>query len=163
MANTNKGRKFFVSVTVAGNAVPKEAAIDQTLANYNAMFWTEVKNVGSIGMTGTDTNIVSYDELATDVTQKQKGISNAGDPEIECARNATDNGQDAMRAGALTKLYYAFKVEDADMPPAVTNPTTYFMRGLITGPTRPNGRNEDFNLEIFKLGLVQLEIVKEAV
>jgi len=163
MADTNKGRKIFISTTVAGNAIPKEAAVDQTLANYQALFWTEVKNVGSIGQTGTDVNIVSYDELSTDVTQKQKGIANAGDPEIECARNAADPGQDAMRVASATKLYYAFKIEDADMPPAITHPTQYFMRGLVAGPTRPNGRNEDFNLEIYKLGLVQLEIVSDAV
>ena len=36
------------------------------------------------------------------------------------------------------------------------------MRGLVTGPKRPNGRNEDFNLEVYTLGLTQYEIIKEA-
>lgn len=152
MANTNKGRKFFTCATAQPTDVLSSA--------YEALTWVEVKNVGSIGQTGTDTNIVSYDELATDVTQKQKGISNAGDPEIEVARNAADPGQDLMRSSALTKQYWAFKVEDDDK--IAGHGTRYYMRGLVTGPTRPNGRNEDFNLEIYKLGLVQLEIIVEA-
>ena len=121
--------------------------------------WTEVKNVASIGESGTNTNIVSYDELSTEVTQKQKGISNAGDPAVECARNPSDPGQQAMRAAAKTKYYYAYKTEDADAPDEDTTNSVYYNRGLVTGPTRPNGRNEDFILEIFTLGLVQTEIV----
>ena len=166
MADTNKGRKFFVSVDVAGDSLPMPAPADLTQAEFEALKWTEVKNVGSIGETGTDTNIVSYDELATEVTQKQKGISNAGDPEIECARNATDPGQITMRliGSGFDKSFYAFKIEDADKPAgALSTPTIYYMRGLATGPKRPNGRNEDFNLEVYTLGLTQLEIVVNAV
>jgi len=154
MANTNKGRKFFICAT----AQP----IDVNSAGYEGLTWVEVKNIGSIGQTGTDTNIVNYDELSTDVTQKEKGISNAGDPEVEMARNASDAGQDLMRSSAITKQYWAFKVEDDDKVTGPGHGTRYYMRGLVTGPTRPNGRNEDFNLEIFKLGLVQLEVIVEA-
>ena len=149
MAQTNKGRKFFVCETA------KASDLNQT--EFEALTWVEVGNVGSVGETGTATNIVSYDELATEVTQKQKGISNAGDPVIEAARNPTDVGQIAIRAMALTKLNYAFKVEDDDAPAGFTN-TIYYNRGLVTGPTRPGGRNEDFILENYTLGLVQEEI-----
>ncbi|MCO6050840.1 hypothetical protein NGM99_13735 [Mesorhizobium sp. RP14(2022)] len=158
MANTNKGRKVYIACTVAGGAIPAPQAADLTEVAYKALLWTEVKNVGMVGDRGTDTNVVSYDELATEVTQKQKGISNAGDPEVECARNPTDPGQQAMRAAAQTKFYYAFKVEDADAPDATKTNTLYFNRGLVTGPRRPGGRNEDFILEVFTLGLVQKEI-----
>ncbi|MGB3898191.1 MAG: hypothetical protein WA973_06520 [Mesorhizobium sp.] len=163
MAQTNKGRKFYIATTtVAGPpavTTPTPQASDLTQTQYEALEWTEVKNVGSVGQTGMDTNIVSYDELSTDVTQKQKGISNAGDPDVECARNPTDLGQIAMRAAAATKYYYAFKVEDADAPDANHTNSVYFNRGLVTGPKRPNGRNEDFILEVYTLGLVQREIV----
>ena len=70
MANTNKGRKVYICVT----AQPTD--LDQT--GYEALIWTRVKHVGSVGESGTKTNINSYDELETDVTQKSKGISNAG-------------------------------------------------------------------------------------
>ncbi|TWG90317.1 tail tube protein [Mesorhizobium sp. J18] len=158
MANTNKGRKFYIAVDT-DNTTPLPQPTDLTQTDYEALTWLEVKNVGSIGESGTQTNIVSYDELSTDVTQKQKGISNAGDPPVEVARNTSDPGQKAMRAAAATKYLYAFKTEDADAPDESTTNSVYYNRGLVTGPTRPNGRNEDFNLEVFTLGLIQREIV----
>lgn len=136
MANTNRGRKFYICAT------PQPADLSQ--AQFEALTYIEVGNVGSVGETGMNTNIVSYDELATDVTQKQKGISNAGDPDVECARNPIDAGQIAMHAAAATKFYYATKFEDADAPDASHTNSVYFNRGLVTGPKRPNGRNEDF-------------------
>lgn len=160
MANTNAGRKFYIAVTLTGGSVPKAFPAVTDLTAFEAItFWTEVKEVGSIGQTGSDTNVVSYNTLATEVSQKQKGITNAGDPEIECARNPTDPGQIAMRAAGATKYFYAFKTEDADAPDPTKTNTLYYNRGIVTGPFRPNGRNEDFILETYRLGLVQKEIV----
>lgn len=154
MAKTNAGRKFYICETAQ--------AADLTKSQFEALTWLEVNNVGSIGESGIQTNIVSYDELGTTVTQKAKGISNAGDPAVECARNPTDPGQIALRAMALTNLDYAYKTEDNDAPSGFTN-SIYYNRGLVTGPTRPNGRNEDFVLEVFTLALNQKEIVVDPV
>lgn len=156
-AKTQAGAKFYIAVST-GSALPQNSDLDQTA--YDALEWLEVKGVGSVGETGTNTNIVSYDELSTDVTQKGKGISNAGDPEVEVRRIGTDPGQVELRAAALTNDSYAFKYELADS--GGTNGTTYYNRGLVTGPRTPNGRNEDFDLEIYALGLNQRQIVKEA-
>lgn len=159
MANTNAGRKLYIA---GATSVPVAKPDVLDLAAFEAIAsWIEVGNVGSIGQTGTDTNMVSYDELSTDVTQKQKGISNAGDPEIEVARNPTDVGQIALRAAAATRYNYAFKIEDADAPEAGWSNTIYYNRGVVSGPFRPNGRNEDFILETFRLGLNQKEIVAD--
>lgn len=159
MAQTNKGRKFFIAVDAPASTTPLPCPDDLTQQEFEALEWLEVKNVGSIGESGTQTNLPTYDELATEVTQKQKGISNAGDPPVECARNPTDDGQKAMRAAAKTKFNHAFKTEDNDAPQAGYTNSVYYNRGLVTGPTRPGGRNEDFILEVFTLGLNQLEIV----
>lgn len=159
MANTNKGRKFYIAVTAPDGSTPSSQSSDLTQEQFEALNWQEVKNVGSVGESGTQTNVPTYDELGTEVTQKQKGISNAGDPTVECARNPTDKGQIAMRAAALTKLNYAFKIEDNDAPSSSYTNSIYYNRGLVTGPTRPGGRNEDFILEVFTLGLNQKEIV----
>ena len=159
MPNTNAGRKFYIAGTgTTPTAYPDE--LDLTAFEAIAA-WIEVGNVGSIGQTGVDTNIVSYDTMDTDVTQKQKGISNAGDPEIECARVPDDDGQVAMRAAAATRYNYAFKIEDADAPEAGWSNTIYYNRGVVSGPFRPNGRNEDFILETYRLGLNQKEIVAD--
>lgn len=157
-AKTQAGAKFYIAVDVSNQPVAQNS--DLLVAGYDALTWLEVKAVGSMGETGTNTNIVSYDELATDVTQKGKGISNAGDPEIEVRRIGSDIGQDAMRTAAGTSDSYAFKYELNDS--GGTNGTIYYNRGLVTGPRHPNGRNEDFDLEIYTLGLNQKEIVKEA-
>jgi hypothetical protein len=151
MANTNKGRKLYICAT----AQPTDLA----QGGYEALTWVEVKNTGSIGETGTAENILTYPELATEVAQKQKGIANAGDPDIEVARNPTDPGQILLRTAGATKFYYAFKVEDQDRPSADYTNTIYYMRGLVSMPKRPNGRNEDFILEVYTLGMVQKEIV----
>ena len=159
MANTNRGRKVYIAVTSPGGTTPAPQPSVLNQGQYEALNWTEVGNVGSVGESGMNENIVSYDELSTDVTQKQKGIANAGDPVIECARNPTDGGQIAMRAAAATRMIYAFKIEDADAPSVGYTNTIYYNRGVVAGPTRPNGRNEDFILENYTLGLVQREIV----
>lgn len=162
MANTNSGGKLYIAVVTA-TTDPEVHNVDLLQAGYEALEWLQVAQVGSLGETGTNTNILSYDTLDTVVTQKSKGISNAGDPEIELARVATDDGQAALRAAALTKDSYAFKYELDDQITAVTgNGTTFYNRGLVTGPRHPNGRNEDFVLEIFQLGLNQKEITVEA-
>ena len=159
MANTNKGRKFYISTTAADGATPEAQALTLNQAAYEALDWTQVKNIGAIGEMGTSENIVNYDELETDVIQKSKGLANAGDPTIEVARNPNDNGQIAMRAAALTKLNYAFKMEDPDVPSGGTTPTIYYNTGMVTGPSRPNGRAEDFIIEVFTLALNRRELV----
>lgn len=151
MANTNKDRKVYICVTPQPNTLTQE--------QYEGLDWVQIGNVGAVGEAGTQTNIVSYDELDTEVTQKGKGISNAGDPTIECARNPTDPGQIALRNAAKTNFIYAFKFEDKDAPSANYTNSVYYNRGLVTGPTRLNGRNEDFILEVFTLALNQREIV----
>lgn len=159
MAQSNKGRKVYIAVTAPGGSTPAPQSSDLNQGQYEALNWKEISNVGSIGEAGTNTNVLTYDELATDVSQKQKGISNAGDPVIECARNPTDGGQIAMRAAALTKYIYAFKFEDADKPSDDYTNTVIYNRGIVAGPVRPNGRNEDFILENFTIGCIQKEIV----
>jgi len=152
-ANTNSGSKFYVC------ADAQAADLDQ--AAYEALTWVEVKSVGSFGETGSNTNILTYDTWDTRVAQKAKGITDAGNPTVECARIATDPGQIILRTqgDGLNALEYAFKIERNDKATPAGTPTTIYNRGLVTGPSRPNGRNEDFDLEVFTLALNQLEIV----
>lgn len=151
MAQTHKNYKVYICTT------PQPSPLNQ--GEYEGLDWVEIGNVGAVGETGMQTNIVSYDELATEVTMKAKGISNAGDPTIECARNPTDVGQIALRAAAATNFIYAIKFEANDAPSVGYTSSVYYNRGLVAGPTRPGGRNEDFQLEVYTLGLVQREIV----
>lgn len=150
-ANANAGSKVYVCAT------PQQSDLDQV--GYEALPWTEIKGVGSHGEIGPNTNILTYDTWDTKVIQKAKGMTDAGSPEIELARIPTDPGQMILRTAALNNMNYAFKMVRND--PAVEGGigTVLYNRGLVTGPRRPMGRNEDFDLEIFTLALQQLEIV----
>lgn len=151
-ANTNAGSKLFICATAQPD--------DLDLAGFEALTWVQIAGVGSAGEAGTTTNILSYDTWDTDVTQKAKGISNAGDPDVEVARDPDDAGQVLLRTAGGTNFNYAFKEERNDKPndDVDSTPTTYYNRGLVSGPRRPRGRNEDFDLEVFTLGLQQKEI-----
>lgn len=151
MANTNAGRKFYICST------PQNADLDA--AAFAALAWILVGKVGSAGQTGLNTNILTYNTWDTDVAQKSKGVSDAGSPDIEVARVPTDAGQVAMRAAAATNLNYAFRMVTNDPATDGGTGTTIYNRGIVTGPKRPNGKVEDFDLEIFTLGLQQKEIV----
>lgn len=149
-ANANAGSRLFFCTT------PQQNDLDQS--DYELLTFVEVKAVGSHGEIGANTNILTYDTWDTVVVQKAKGMTDAGSPEIELARIPTDPGQEALRAAALTNLNYAFKILRNDPANINGDPTTIYYRGLVTGPRLPLGRNEDFDLEIFTLGLNQLAL-----
>lgn len=150
---TNAGGVLYVCATPQNN--------DLTQSDFEALSWVRVNGLGNHGETGTSTNILNYDTWDTAVTQKFKGISNAGDPDIEVMRKPADAGQNILRAAALpsNKNNYAFKLEMNDKSVSTGTGTIVYNRGIVTGPRRPRGRNEDFDLEVFSLGLNQIETV----
>jgi hypothetical protein len=93
------------------------------------------------------------------VQQKQKGVSNAGDPELEVASIVDDAGQIILRTfgDPLNINNIAIKVERNDAPQGKTN-TVFYSRGVVSGPLYPGGGSDDFDLEKFKIGLNQLPI-----
>lgn len=153
MALAQMGRKFFVSTTPVTKGI--------ALAALEALTYTEVKDIGNIGQMGTEVNILTYNVMDTDFADKQKGISNAGDPTLEVAFSPTDPGQVLLRAHAKTRFLYAFKSELDDAPSGGT-PTEIYNVGLVAGPAMPNGGPEDFVVEVYTLPCVQEQIVVPA-
>lgn len=154
MAFSNASGKFYVCATAQNSTLDRTA--------YEALTWVEVGGVGSIGELGRQTNVLTYDTWGESVTQKAKGMTDAGNADLEVARDAADPGQDVLRSVANNPDKYAFKLVYNDGSSGNTG-TTVYNRGLILGPRRPNGRNEDFILEIFTLAMVQEEIVVDPV
>lgn len=148
-AKTNAGSKLYIC------ALPQNE--DLTATEFAALTFVQVKKVGSIGERGINTNVVQYDTLDTLVALKGKGITNAGDPQIEVAEDLADPGQVAMRAAGAPNVpdTYAFKIERADG-------SIEYLRGLVTGPNVPGGRNEDFILNTYTLGLNQVPVIVAA-
>lgn len=152
MANTNAFSKIYVCPDSQNNEL--------TADDYAGLSWVLIKGVGNLGETGKSTNILSYPTWETSVSDKAKGITDAGSPTLEVARDPKDEGQKILNAASAVgnNNNYAFKIERADAPVGGTG-TILYNRGLVAGPTRPNGQNEDFDLEVFTLALVQEEIV----
>ncbi len=148
--NTNAASKLSVCAT------PQNT--DLTQAQYEALTWVVVGGTGSVGEIGSSTNILNYDTWDNAVIQKAKGLTDAGSPEVEVARIPTDAGQNILRAAALTNFSYAIKIERNDKNVSNGTGTIRYNRGLIVGPKQPQGRSEDFDLEMFTLGLQQLQI-----
>jgi hypothetical protein len=144
-ARTYRGRIISISAETVD--------ADQVEADFTALTFTEVGGVGKVGAYGPDTNVVNYDTLADAVQSKAKGITNAGDPEVECARSDADAGQVAMRAAGQPTEYgtYGFKVENQDG-------SIDYLCGLVMGPVNSGGGVEDFDLDVYTLGLVQLPV-----
>lgn len=152
MANTNAASKWYVCAT------PQNSNLSE--ADYAGLTWTLISKVGNVGETGKSTNVLTYNTWDTEVADKAKGITDAGSPTMEVARDPDDAGQEILRqAGAVgNNNKYAFKEVRADGPLGGTG-TIFYNRGIVGGPTRPNGQNEDFDVEIFTIGFVQEEII----
>lgn len=143
-AFTNSGSTVGICVTPQVGNLTESA--------FEALTYVEIGAVGNFGERGANTNILTYDTWDTDVAMKGKGITNAGDPQLEVAQNLADPGQIALRTAALDKAgNYAFKVTRP-------NGQVQYLRGLVTGPTEPGGRNEDFVLNVFTVALNQRPI-----
>lgn len=150
MAFSNSSGKFYVCATAQNSTLAK--------TDYEGLTWVEVGGVGSIGEMGNQQNVLTYDTWSDTVVQKAKGMTNAGDADLEVARDADDAGQNVLRSVAGNPDKYAFKIVYDDGTNGNTG-TVVYNRGMVLGPRRPNGRNEDFMLEVYTLALVQEEIV----
>lgn len=148
-AQTNAGSKLSICVTPQNE--------DLTQAEFAALTYVPVSNVGNVGERGVNTNMVTYDTYDTLTALKGKGITNAGDPQVEMAQKLSDPGQIAMKAAGAPDNpdAYAFKLERA-------SGEVEYMRGLVAGPNIPGGRNEDFILNTYVLGLNQIPVTVPA-
>lgn len=142
-------------VKIAISTLAQNSDLDES--GFDALTYTVITGVGSIGEYGISTNMLSYDALDTLVSKKAKGITNAGDPQIEMARSDKDPGQQAMRAAGAPDYFeaHAFKITKQDG-------SIDYLRGLVAGPSSPGGRNEDFDLHVFTLGLNQAPVHVDA-
>lgn len=145
---TNFGGKFYISNTAENE--------DLTLSEFEGLSYTEVPNLATAGATGVSQNVVTDSLWDRPVVCKGKGEADGGAPDIEFQDNPSA-GLDLMLAAAAydNANNYAFKFE-------WTDGSKEYNRGLVTGPQRPKGGNEDFKHVIFTLGLQQPPELVEA-
>lgn len=145
---TNFGGTFAISTTA------QNADLDQS--GFDALTYTTVPNIGNHGDSGVSQNVVSYSTWDRNVISKGKGEANAGDPTVEFL-DVASAGMTLMLAAADVDNTnsYATKITFADG-------SIEYNRGIITGPTRPKGGNEDFKRVVFTLGYNQQPVVVAA-
>ena len=83
-------------------------------AGYSALTWTEVNEVTTIPTYGSVREVVPHNPLKTGVTEKRKGFVNYGSVALEAGFDASDAGQDIMRANANAFTDIAFKIQYQD-------------------------------------------------
>ena len=129
---TNFGGTFAVTAIAANTDVAD-------LAAYEALVYTEVPNVGSMGDSGVSQNVVSYSTWDRNVAAKGKGEADAGSPTVEFL-DVTSAGMTILLANAAVDNSdsYAFKFEWPDG-------TTEYNRGIVTGPIRNKQSQESRN------------------
>lgn len=157
MVQSLAGATLSIAITT-GTTPDEQTSLPLDSTGFAALTWLDVGGVGSLPELGSTTNVLSYDTLDTTVTQKAAGVTDGGGGDIEIARNATDNGQIAMRTAGLTAnnhKNYAFKITHA-------NGDVQYNAGLLFGPRQPGGRVEDFVLEIFTFAANQEQVVVDA-
>ena len=78
---------------------PANATISE-LAEFEAVTWTEIKEVEDLGEFGVEGNIQEFLSLADGYVRKLKGSLNSGDIELVTARDPSDAGQNLLRAAS---------------------------------------------------------------
>jgi hypothetical protein len=115
-------------VFIGGVLAPK--ASDFIVSDFNAVEWTEIKGLESIGTFGDTAQAVTFDDLSVGRTQTVKGTRNAGTMDLVAGIDYADAGQLALRAAEATKDNYAIKVVFNDAPVGGTPSARYFV-GLV--------------------------------
>ena len=143
-----------IAATFSISTSAENADLDQS--GFDALGYVAVPNLGNHGDTGVDQNVVSYSTWDKQMVQKGKGEADAGNPDVEFL-DVSSAGMDALIAAAVVTVTdsYAFKVEWADG-------SIEYNRGVVTGPRRLKGANEDFKRLAFSLGLSQAPVAVDA-
>lgn len=153
LGNTHVGAKVSICAT------PQSADLADAAA-FAALVYLPINNVGRFGAVGRNQNMLSY-PVWNGAIAKAKGNLDGGSPELEVGRDTADAGQDALRAAGLVNLPYAFVVEMNDKLTVGGTNTKRYYRALVAGPSRTQGQSEDFDVEVFTLGVVQIEVISD--
>ena len=155
MSRTNIGAKLYIETTALGALVPQND--DMAVGDFDAVAeWEEVPNVGTIGDTGVDQNMVSYPVWGSALSVQTKGAATGAQAEIRVLDLQSD-GLDLLKEAAdITDLNnYAFKLEWPDGH-------IEYNRGVVGAPSYSKGSNEDFAEAVFTVALNQEPVFDEA-
>ena len=126
---TTSGTKFYISTAAAASTV-------DTLAEYEALTWTEVGEIEDLGNVGDVSTEVTGAAIGDGRIRKAKGARNAGTMNVICFDTVPlDAGQLAVIDAEATNDNYAFKIElpDAPPPPGTADDPVFPRAGDVEG------------------------------
>lgn len=98
------------------------ASEDQT--GYEALSYTEVGKIVSVGELGDESDEITFDLLKTGRRSRVNGVKDLGNIPVVVEHDAADAGQDIVRAGNNTNTTHTFKITDTDN-------IDYYFQGLL--------------------------------
>lgn len=123
---TSTGMKYYVSAALPAT---------EDKAGYDALTWTEVGEIVSIGEYGGTQEQVNHTPLATGLVEKYKGATDNGNITLEMGRDATDAGQALLLAGSNGAAKYTVHSHKVEYPQGEIDA----FQGLIFGYNKNPG------------------------
>lgn len=110
-------------------------------ADFAAQSWVNIAWIESIGAFGDEAAEITFEAISEERVQKLKGTRNAGNLELVCAIDTSDDGQATLR-GAETEDYdYAFRITFDDAAVGGTASKRYFIAKVMTAREQLDGAN----------------------
>jgi len=135
----SKGTKVYLSTS----AVPAT----ESVANYDALTWTEIGLIESVGEFGPDASIGTFTPIGTGVACKFMGTVDNGEVSLSIAKSDDDGLAILLsKQGDVTSV--PMKVELSDTPDAsgtgaTPRPTRFMFPGLVKGSRYSVGTGDD--------------------
>jgi len=157
MAETLYNTTVAIAIVGTTGTTPYTLAQGSSLnsTGFAALTYVTISNVGNLGPTGKDVNIISYPTLDDTVVQKGTGLVNGGESEIEYLTDDNDTGQDILRTAcgqSNNGNNFAFRIQNA-------SGRKYYNLGIAVGPQNLHGGVESFVRQKVKLAFNQAEIM----
>jgi hypothetical protein len=128
---TAAGTKVFISAATTD-------ATD-TVAEFDALTWTEIGLVESIGEYGDESAAVTFTTLGDSRVRKGKGARDAGNVAITVGSDPADAGQTALIAAEGTNFIYGFKIVYPDRKTPTGADSTEYFRGIVMSKRKTTG------------------------
>ncbi|MGR3494083.1 hypothetical protein [Citreimonas sp.] len=133
-------------IHIGGELAAKSA--DFAIADFDAVTFTEIKEVESLGSFGDTAQEVAFDSIDSKRTRRLKGTRSAGTMEIVCGIDYADAGQLAAIAAEKTDKNYAFKVVFNDAPTGGTPSERYFIAQVGAASEQLDSANNVMKLNV---------------
>ena len=119
------------------------SAASDTLAEFQALTYTDIGLVESLGEFGDDASIVTFAAIGDGRVRKSKGARDAGTMTITCAHDPHDAGQIAVEVAEATNNKYAFRIVLPDAPTDSYTDSRIYFRALVASKRKNIGNNDN--------------------